>query len=156
MEVVFSEKITINNDDCVDSDASSDATQTPHITIHKNNTYSSTTYSIEINGINIYDWFFDTTQDCCETTDENMFVGMIKYDSNSYTIDIPSTPFTISLDLLIESSTYHGDEKTEVYLRLSYAGGDNINIMFSNCHNGYYAHPVRLSKNGKTLWHSFI
>ena len=127
-----------------------------HLIIDKNDTYSSTTYSIEINGINIYDWFFDTTQDCCEQLDENMFVGMIKYNSNSYTIDIPSTPFTISLDLLMKSSNYHGDEKTEVYLRLSYTGGDNINIMFSNCHNGYYAHPVRLSKNGKTLWHSFI
>ena len=177
MEILYSENIIFNTNThahCYDSDTDSDAGSntdsntdsdagsnadvitTPHITIHRDVQYDTTTYSYKINGT-VMDWTFYTAQKCCEAIDYSMHVGMEECDTDSYTINFPSTPATISVDVLCKSThTDRGNEYTQIYLRLSYVGGDSINIMFSNCHNGYYAHPVRLSKNGITLFHTFI
>ena len=111
--MLFSEQIIFNNDVSFDTNSKVGSVTAPisHITIHKDEIkHISTTYSFTLNN-DIYKWFFDTRLDCCEMIDEHMFVGMTKCDTTNFTINIPSTPFTISLDILQKSQYIHAEEK---------------------------------------------
>ena len=131
------------------------AISAPSITIKKVETDYRATYTFRINGKK-YVFELDTNISCSEILNWEMYEGVDKIDGNSLEF-CPLPNSSISLDIMYKNkTTLRGDEHNVVRLRISYPGEDSIAIKFSNIHNGYYAHPVLFTKNGETLYHTFI
>ncbi|MAF36300.1 hypothetical protein CL622_04240 [archaeon] len=172
MEVVFSKMLGLASTDGAPSDsptfydsdtdgADSDGDDTQpklsQLTIVKTETYEETSYLISVDTDESFRFVLDTQQKCRESLGWEMRVGMDKYDQDIFTSDVVSGPLSIQV-LMSHENMSNGNVLTKVVMRLSWAGSDSVNIVFSNCHNGYYSHWVGLFDNGsdEACWFSFI